>query len=79
MMAIFEGDPSGSPSMTVITVKTITFDLENQISWGSHNFLASAQQPNGDAPMMMRIGIHKSHVEYLMISYLLSGGVCALN
>ena len=37
------------------------FELE--IPRGSRNFLASTQRLYGDMPTVMRIGMHKSHVE----------------
>ena len=65
-MAIFKGNPSGSPSkngMTVISDQNYNVDLE--IPWGS---LASTQQLYGDMPMMTCIGYAQG---ILMISYLL--------
>ena len=58
-MAIFKGDPLGSPNMEGMTV----ISDRNKIPWGSHNFLASAQQLYGDMHMMTHICMHKSHME----------------
>ena len=58
---------SGSPSkngMTVISNQNCNVQVELEILWGSRNFLASTQQLDGGTPTIMRIGMHKSHMEH---------------
>ena len=73
MRAIFEGDPSESPhknGMTVISDQNWNARARDPL--GIQQFFASALQPYGAGhTTMTRIGMHKSHVELLMISYLL--------
>ena len=61
-------DPQAKTVWLWSVIETTTFELE--IPWGSCNF-SSTQQLYSDMPTMTRIGMHKNHVEYLMISYLL--------
>ena len=59
---MIEGDPSGFPNKKGMTVIS---DRNYNVQAGDPAvFLALAQQLYGDTPMMTRICMHKSHVEY---------------
>ena len=67
-MAIFKGDPSGSPNkkgMTVISYRNYNIQARDPLGIPQFfSFSTEQQQLYGNMPMMARIGMHKSHVEY---------------
>ena len=64
-MAIFEGDPSGSPNKNGMTVISDgNYNVSARDPLGIPKFLASTLQTYGDMPTMTCIGMRKSHVEY---------------
>ena len=64
-MAIFEGDPQGSPNNNYMAViSDWNYNVWDRDPWRIPQFLASAQLLYGDTPTMTRIGMHKGHMEY---------------